>query len=88
MRFVGILLALGLMAGCGQPATVESEPESAPDAIMVDQTEATPVALIHALYAEPTIPYEPDAVRRYFTDEFVPGLTPSDEPGPANFDFR
>lgn len=90
MRSLVILLAVGLAAGCGQAAVDQAEPEAAGPAVdVVAQSEATPVALIHALYAEPHIPVEAGTVRRYFTEEFVPGLTPPDDgPGPVGFDYR
>lgn len=46
-------------------------------------------AVIAALYALPSIPTDPAAVRRFFPEEFVPGLTPpAGEVGMISFDYR
>ena len=87
MRFV-ILLAIGLVAGCGQPAPA---PESSADATApaVAEETATPIALIHALYADDVNPLDAATVRRFFTDEFAAGLpAPEGEAGVINYDYR
>ena len=46
-------------------------------------------AVISALYALPSIPTDPAAIRRFFPEEFVAGLTPPDgEVGMIDFDYR
>lgn len=85
MRFV-ILLAIGLVAGCGQPAPESSAEAPAP---AVAEETATPVALIHALYADDVNPLDAATVRRFFTDEFAAGLpAPDGEAGGINYDYR
>ena len=42
-------------------------------------------AVVHALYAAPSIPTEPAAVRRFFAESLVPGLS---APDAAAFDYR
>lgn len=87
MRFV-ILLAIGLVAGCGQP-TAPSETSAETSAAAVADETASPVALIHALYADDVNPLAPDTARRFFTDEFAAGLpAPEGEAGVINYDYR
>jgi hypothetical protein len=48
----------------------------------------TPEEVVRALYAEPTIPVEPETIRRYFTEEFVTPLTPTEDGVVIDFDYR
>ena len=70
----------------GAPAPLAG-PESIPPAPAGDFQ--TGEAVIQALYALPSIPTDPDAIRRFFPEEFVAGLTPpAGEAGKIDFDYR
>ena len=70
----------------GAPAPLTG-PESIPPTAAGDFQTGEEV--IRALYAEPTIPTNPTSIRRFFPEEFVPGLTPPDgDVGMIDFDYR
>ena len=74
------------MTPSGAPAPLAG-PDTIPPTPAGDfQTEQ---AVIAALYALPSIPTDPAAVRRFFPEEFLPGLTPpAGEVGMIGFDYR
>lgn len=95
MRLTALAMTgvLGL-AGCGEPAAGEPAPGSGLDArprpsALMAEAMTSPGGMVRALYQLPAPPTEPLAVRRYFTEEFVPGLAPPPgQAGPVNFDYR
>ncbi|KQS55976.1 hypothetical protein ASG17_07960 [Brevundimonas sp. Leaf363] len=90
-RLTPVLAAI-LLAAC-QPEQPPAEPVSAPsEAPAIAGAPAgdfqTPEDLIRALYAEETIPVEPATIRRFFTEEFVTPLTPTEDGAVVDFDYR
>lgn len=94
----GAAMACGL-AACGPEAAREPATETAaaatpaPAGPNVDAPEIrvsgefeAPEAVVQALYAQPSIPTDPATIRRFFTEEFVSGLSAAE--GPIDFDYR
>lgn len=84
-----------LLAGCSPaeegPPTREAEPLAEPAAISesVEAPAEPPESLVRTLYGEDSIPFTPAQIRRFFTEEFVPGLTPDPGEEPLiDFDYR
>lgn len=94
MRLLSACLCVLLLAACGEPATSEPAPGAGRTAEPLPSAEAleaaiSPEGLVRTLYEMDSIPVEPAMIRRYFTEEFVVGLTPpSGEIGPVDFDYR
>ena len=86
MRLMVTAAAAAMMlAACGAEAPSEAAPVEAQQTAAVAQI---PADLVRALYAEPTIPTEPETIRRYFIEEFVTGLTPTDDGTLIDSDYR
>lgn len=97
MRLMFAAAAVLCLAACqaeqpgGPPADASAVVEAeAPSIPTPPPGEAQiPEEIVRALYAAPTIPTDAASIRKYFTEEFVPGLTPPDgEVGLVDFDYR
>ena len=91
LRLAPVLVAI-LLSAC-QAEQPSSEPAAKPaEAPEIAGAPAgdfqTPEDLVRALYAEATIPVEPTTIRRFFTEEFVTPLTPTEDGAVIDFDYR
>lgn len=87
-----VTLAAAALAACQPEAAANDRKGPAGEAAHIPIAAndfQTPVDLVETLYAEPAIPAEPAAIRRFFVEEMVPGMTqPEDDVGLIDFDYR